>query len=48
MGVRAGRAASGARAAARRDEVIVRATIALIGCGIAEIILALAMRWLTH
>ena len=43
-----GRAAVAARAIERREAIIVRATLALAGCGIAEIALALAARWLTH
>ncbi len=43
-----GRAAVIARATERRDALIIRATVALVGCGIAEIVLALAARWLAH
>ncbi len=43
-----GRAAVAARAIERRDALIVRATVALVGCGIAEIVLALAARWLAR
>lgn len=43
-----GRAAVVARATERRDAPLVRATVALDGCGIAEIVLALAARWLAH
>lgn len=39
-----GRAAVVARAIERRDALIVRATIALACCGIAELVLALAAR----
>jgi hypothetical protein len=42
------RAAIIARAGERRETLIVRATIALVGCGVAEIVLALAARWLAH
>ncbi len=43
-----GRAAIVARAIEQRDALIVRATITLVGCGVAEIVLALAARWLAH
>ncbi len=43
-----GRVAVVARAIGQRDAPIVRATVALVGCGIAEIVLALAARWLAH
>ncbi len=43
-----GWAAIVARAIEQRDALIVRATIALVGCGVAEIVLALAARWLAH
>lgn len=43
-----GRVAIVARAIEQRDTLIVRATIALVGCGVAEIVLALAARWLAH
>lgn len=48
IGGHGGRAAVAARAIERRDALIVRATVALVGCGIAEIVLALAARWLAR
>jgi len=48
IGDRGGRAAVVARAMERRDATIVRATTALVGCGVAEIVLALAAWWLAR
>ncbi len=48
IGGHGGRAAVAARAIERRDALIVRATVALVGCGVAEIVLALAARWLAR
>ncbi len=48
IGDRGVRAVVVARAMARRDALIVRATVTLVGCGVAEIVLALAARWLAR
>lgn len=48
IGDHGGRAAIIVRAMERRDALIVRATVALVGCGVTEIVLALAARWLAH
>lgn len=48
IGDRGERAAVAAGAIERRDAIIVRATVALVGCGVAEIVLALATRWLAR
>jgi hypothetical protein len=48
IGDHGGQAAVAVRAIERRDAAIVRATVALVGCGVAEIVLALAARWLAR
>ena len=48
IGDRQGRVATIARAIERPDALIVRASIALVGCGFAEIVLALVARWLAR
>jgi hypothetical protein len=48
IGDHGGRAAVAARAIERRDALIDRATVALVACGVVEIVLALAARWLAR
>ena len=43
-----GQAAIIVRTIERRDTLIIRASIALVGCGFAEIVLALVTRWLAR